>query len=237
LRFNDDAFLKYGVFNLGFLSVTEKSIPFLDWWTNKLLMGYSLRRPITHLYTDQKWIDLALVFFDFQVIRHPGFNVAPWNLNERQIQNNHGKYYVNDDFELVFAHFSQIENEINYWELTMNTKTSTHEWSYFYKLSLAYNERLAEIRSSLPNLVTIKSQTKPDYSYIARDIFLHLTSYFNAIKLESKFTAFSLNLLSSLTRPFVRYQTFNGLYWGMLADTKRIYKKLKTSISALSSRK
>jgi hypothetical protein len=46
-------------------------------------------------------------YFDKVLIdKHPGMNMAYWNLQERKIIGEKGKYKVNDNFDLLFFHFS-----------------------------------------------------------------------------------------------------------------------------------
>lgn len=98
--------MTYGVLNLGYLSVCHRSHDFLVWWDERLRF-YSRNAPEVAEFTDQKWMDLALTYFDIKVIDHPGYNVAPWNLDERDLQSSGPEYRVGE-YPLVFFHFSGI---------------------------------------------------------------------------------------------------------------------------------
>lgn len=118
-------FLGSGVYNLGFLGLDasdRKVMKFVDWWGNRCL-DFCFRERDENLFTDQKWFDLIPCFFshkEFCVLDNIGFNVAPWNLHERDIFTADGKYFVrnlmtNEVQQLVFFHFSgfNYKNLIN----------------------------------------------------------------------------------------------------------------------------
>lgn len=97
-----------GVFNLGFIAVSkaEETIRFLEWWERGCLaLGYNERW--SGLFVDQKWINLVPCYFDTSsIIKHPGCNVAYWNLHERKLTKPNGAWTVNQDAFLLFFHFS-----------------------------------------------------------------------------------------------------------------------------------
>jgi hypothetical protein len=102
--------LRSGVFNLGFIAVskTEEAHRFLTWWEDRCLSsGYS--ELWTGLFVDQKWINLVPCYFDsLKILKHPGCNVAYWNLHERILEETTGSWVVNGEVPLVFFHFSGI---------------------------------------------------------------------------------------------------------------------------------
>jgi hypothetical protein len=99
--------LKYGVLNLGFISVNFEAIDFLTWWKMRTF-EYATRHPADPVFTDQKWMDLAISYFEPEIIRHFGYNVGPWNLDERTLSKRGGYLYSAED-PLVFIHFSQFD--------------------------------------------------------------------------------------------------------------------------------
>jgi len=104
--------MKSGVFNLGFiaLSYNETTKNFLDWWSSHLMEhGYSdIQRG---MFTDQKWVDLVpSIFDDVYIIRHPGYNVAYWNLMQREVMIQDKKIFVNSK-PVYFFHFSGFSPE------------------------------------------------------------------------------------------------------------------------------
>lgn len=98
--------LKYGVYNGGFLGVRActESMRFLDWQAGRLAtLGF---RGWHDVYVDQLWLNLAPVYFEgVKAWRHPGANVANWNLYERELVRAGDGYTANGQ-PLLFAHMS-----------------------------------------------------------------------------------------------------------------------------------
>lgn len=99
-----------GTYNLGFIAVRkcEESWRLLNWWERRCLdLGFSEGR--TGLFVDQKWINLAPGMFEkVGILRHPGCNMAYWNLHERSLEEAADSYVVNGWARLCFFHFSGI---------------------------------------------------------------------------------------------------------------------------------
>jgi hypothetical protein len=103
--------LNYGTYNVGFFGMnprTENSRRFLRWWGERT-------RQFNHVdiangyFTDQIWFNLVPVFFEkVHTLRHPGYNMAPWNLHERSISayEENGKIRLATGEPLVIYHFS-----------------------------------------------------------------------------------------------------------------------------------
>ena len=97
-----------GAYNLGFCAVksSENTLNFLRWWQAKLERDciVDVDRGV---FVDQSWIDLVPGLFDNVVIlRHPGYNVAYWNLAQRQIKFTDVGQWTSNDLPLVFFHYS-----------------------------------------------------------------------------------------------------------------------------------
>lgn len=96
----------HGVYNLGFLAVnhSEEARRLIDWWADRLyLFCYDdIQRGI---FTDQKWIDLVPCFFNVEILKHRGYDFAPWSLLDCEMKNEDGKVTVKGD-ALRFIHFS-----------------------------------------------------------------------------------------------------------------------------------
>lgn len=108
---NEIAALKHGVFNLGFLGLrkSKNAIEFVSWWGERLRL-YCYKDYLNGLWTDQKWVNLALGFFDYVgVFRHDGCNVATWNASNRKITQKDGKFFVNNE-PLIFYHFTGYDS-------------------------------------------------------------------------------------------------------------------------------
>jgi len=106
-EFDDQKFLQYGVYNLGFCAIrdTPQARRVVSWWGRRLerLCVIDLA---AGLFVDQKWADLLPAFIDrVHVLRHPGYDVAYWNLSQRRVSRDGDRWLVNGE-ELRFAHFS-----------------------------------------------------------------------------------------------------------------------------------
>ena len=102
--------LSAGVFNLGFIAVKQcpETDRFLLWWEQRCLhLAFDEQR--AGMFVDQKWINFAPCFFDsVHILRHPGCNMAYWNLHARQLAGENGTWVVNNACPLLFFHFSGI---------------------------------------------------------------------------------------------------------------------------------
>lgn len=105
---DEDFILKSGIFNLGFIMVGPGSEPFLEWWCERLRTD-CIVAPDRHRFVDQRWVDLASGIFAHDVVRHPGYNVAYWNISTRDLARDDDGGYVVDGEPLRFFHFSGYE--------------------------------------------------------------------------------------------------------------------------------
>ncbi len=110
-RPSEQDLLYNGTYNLGFFAVCASAAAgqLLDWWESRCLnLGFSEGR--TGLFVDQKWMNLAPGLFEgIALLRHPGCNMAYWNLHERTITESSRGYLVNTTYPLCFFHFSGVD--------------------------------------------------------------------------------------------------------------------------------
>jgi hypothetical protein len=103
------ASLRHGLSNLGFVGIarSEEGLGVVSWWKERLTHHCKIDK-CNGIFVDQKWMDIALLFFDsIKWVKHPGWNMAWWNLSERRLFKKDGEYFVNsEEFPLVFFHFS-----------------------------------------------------------------------------------------------------------------------------------
>lgn len=105
---NDIHFLRSGTFNLGFLALarTDEALAFLKWWAARLRFQ-CFSATAEGLFTDQKWCDLLPSFMpSLAISRHPGANVAYWNVQQRPISRARGGGWQAGGQPLLFFHFS-----------------------------------------------------------------------------------------------------------------------------------
>ncbi|RMD67817.1 MAG: glycosyltransferase family 1 protein, partial [Gammaproteobacteria bacterium] len=109
---DDRYILRSGVYNLGFLALSagEESEALLDWWWGWLKTD-CYRDPCKGVFVDQKWMDFAPVFWpQMGILRDETYNVAYWNLPQRDIERRGEVWYVNGR-PMTFFHFSGFDPE------------------------------------------------------------------------------------------------------------------------------
>jgi hypothetical protein len=98
-----------GVFNLGYITLGkyERVKQFLDWWEHRTV-NYGHGAQSRGMFYDQLWINYVPAMWErYHILKHPGYNMANWNLHERILtKDEQGKYWVNNEFPLRFFHFS-----------------------------------------------------------------------------------------------------------------------------------
>lgn len=107
---DDLRLLQLGTFNLGFcgLQKTEETLELVSWWGWRL-RTHSLIDLEHGLFVDQKWADLFPSFVaEFRSLRHPGYNLAYWNLHQRRVATD-GTSYLANGLPLRFVHFSGFD--------------------------------------------------------------------------------------------------------------------------------
>ena len=96
----------HGVYNLGFLAGnnSEEAHRLIDWWAERLyLYCYD---DIPHgIFTDQKWMELTPCFFNVEILRHYGYDLAPWGLMNTKIEKKESQWLI-QGMPLRFIHFS-----------------------------------------------------------------------------------------------------------------------------------
>ena len=106
-QIHDRNMLQFGIYNLGFLALrnTPSVQAFLQWWGRRLEKDCVIRLE-DGLFVDQKWADLLPAFVPgAKILHHPGYNVAYWNLPQRNITKEDSCWFANGQ-PLRFVHFS-----------------------------------------------------------------------------------------------------------------------------------
>jgi glycosyltransferase involved in cell wall biosynthesis/SAM-dependent methyltransferase len=101
---NESSILQAGIYNLGFVGVSQDAAPFLQFWMQRLRRECIID-PGKMRFVDQRWVDFVPGIFDCKILRDPTFNVAYWNLDHRDLSFN-GKFYEIDGIPLHFFHFT-----------------------------------------------------------------------------------------------------------------------------------
>ncbi len=110
----DKDLMRTGIYNLGFLAMnkTNETLSFVDWW-DKRVKKYGFHDLKKGYFYDQIWLGYAPAFLDkVFVLRHSGYNMANWNLHERNLLLIDENYFVNDEqTPLCFFHYSHFKME------------------------------------------------------------------------------------------------------------------------------
>ena len=98
-----------GIYNTGVLGVARSAGSFLDWLAERLRRD-CVAESGAGLFVDQRLIDFVPVFFEHGVLRDPGYNVANWNVHEREVIETEAGYVAHGR-PLRLFHFSGFDPE------------------------------------------------------------------------------------------------------------------------------
>ena len=181
-----------GVYNGGFVGVRkdENALQFLTWWKEKVFRG-CYKRPEEGMFVDQRWLDIIPGFdIGVEINRHPGLNVAFWNLSERKISLVEGRFFVSEN-PLLFFHVSGYLPEKpdritkydvykfsdfphlrgifdGYAEKLTKTKTELNQQLMKQILSENFSQQDSETNSA--TVVSVVIQTSNDENFVAQSI-------------------------------------------------------------------
>jgi hypothetical protein len=100
-----------GNYNSGFLGASKKGIEFIRWWKFQTSL-FPQSAPESGLAAEQGWLRFAGDFDDnVKIFRNPGYNVAYWNIKERNIEIINDQIII-DGHNLVSIHFSGLKKDI-----------------------------------------------------------------------------------------------------------------------------
>lgn len=142
--------LRFGVYNLGFLSVkaTPEGKKAAEWWRARCY-DYCVEDVERGLFTDQKlWDGAPALFAGVNIIRHPGYNVATWNLRERTISLQPNSLTSNNS-PLRFCHFTKATH---IGALAMDRMI--HGANDFDQLFYGYLAKMSEKKAQLATMST-----------------------------------------------------------------------------------
>jgi len=146
----DVAMMRFGSFNLGFYAVRNSSqgVDFLRWWSARCFQ-LSYMEAQFGLSTDQKWVTIApALFSDLYVSFNLGYNVAPWNVYEREITvDSDGQYWINGTFPMIFFHFSNFDRTDPEY---LNKRSAVEKGAckpVLGALSIEYDQRLSALKN------------------------------------------------------------------------------------------
>ena len=142
--------LSSGTNNFGFLGLkkSEDTERFLKWW-DKQLYENCFNDTSIGVFTDQKFGEFIPSFIkNVFVIKQPNYNVAYWNLHERNITKEGEHYFVNGE-KLKFFHFSGLPQDLKLVSKHQN-RIKVKTTSNTYKLIKGYKQKCLSYRSQFP---------------------------------------------------------------------------------------
>jgi glycosyltransferase involved in cell wall biosynthesis len=137
--------LMAGVYNLGFIGLSDRDDAhlMLDWWSERLLTDCHVA-PERGLFVDQRWVDFVPgLVSDLEIFRNPAYNIAYWNLPERELTLD-GDAYLVDGQPLRFYHFSGYDPRRRASLSKHQTRVELTADATLLKLCDAYGDALLE---------------------------------------------------------------------------------------------
>jgi glycosyltransferase involved in cell wall biosynthesis/SAM-dependent methyltransferase len=105
--------LAAGIYNLGFIAVSDGAVEFLDWWGERLRRDCILAPKRGTSFVDQRWVDFVPALYQPWILRDETYNVAYWNLSDRKLTRAGDRWLVNGR-PLQFFHFSAYDPRTPY---------------------------------------------------------------------------------------------------------------------------
>jgi len=143
--------LRAGTYNLGFIGIqnSNEARRFLNWWSDKLV-HQCINAPDQGLFVDQRWVDLAPGLFDGVLVsRHPGLNVAYWNLENRTLSKKSSTFLANDE-PLIFIHYSGVNPKTVEFSHHQNRYSFSNLPPIVNTLAKDYIKEINEVSDSTP---------------------------------------------------------------------------------------
>ena len=165
--------MRTGVFNMGFCAMrpTLESERLCKWWKVNT-ENFGEEQFDLGLSADQQWMSLAPTLFNGVVVfKHPGANVAFWNLHERNLREEENLIYVNGQ-PLLFIHFSnfQIEPEIRLAPNHLYQREDLLENETIQKLSQQYASEIKEAQKNRTALPVLNPIVKPAKKRVKKNV-------------------------------------------------------------------
>jgi hypothetical protein len=155
---NDEVFgtLRHGVFNLGFVSFKKSnySLRVSRWWADRLNVSCSSNYS-SGVFTDQKWWDLSPVYFpEISIVKNFGWNMAPWNLEERNLVSLNPPILSNGE-ALIFFHYSKFpSNEFS------SKVLGSHNTKLLNQLFLDYEKKFLDSQRDTSKFLNLRNTNR-----------------------------------------------------------------------------
>ena len=122
----------YGKYNAGFVYIKfdRNGKQFLKEWIGlcKKWCEFNVEK---NKFSDQKYLEnLKIKIKNVKTLNHPGINLAPWNLENKEITINNNKITVNGE-KLIFFHYHGLRKILNFFYIL-----GTSNYNFYLKNSL-----------------------------------------------------------------------------------------------------
>lgn len=238
-EFSETSFLQYGIFNLGYITVSQKSKVMLNWWGERL-RWYCTKFPSDSVFTDQKWINFIPALFNFKVIKNFGYNLASFNIDERPLAyaaDNQTLYAGRD--RLVFIHFSQMSGLLaaggttDHWEKTLRSSLESGKClEIISEITKEYSNTLVRFGKEVSK-ETSKVSNQPKLSYHSKRKVINKS-------IENSRGNINLRRTNSAptTKPIIQYwlrileksAAINGFRDGFALDYRKFHRIIKKRV-------
>ena len=102
---------KHGLYNAGFIGVNYNALEIMEWWAELCLYKCEINNE-SGFYVDQTYLNLMPLYFaDVHILKHKGCNIANWNLHECTRTTREDNALIDDQWEIVFIHFTRVTIE------------------------------------------------------------------------------------------------------------------------------
>lgn len=99
--------MRNGLFNAGFVGVSQKGIPAMQWWAEACHFKIDRQKELG-IFVDQKYLDiLPIEFPETVILQHRGCNIACWNMNSNKRTLVNGKLLINNMYDPIFLHLTK----------------------------------------------------------------------------------------------------------------------------------
>lgn len=138
-----ESYIRAGQFNLGYVGVSgsSESLELLKWW-----QSVCIEKCIFHhahkFFVDQFWAAIFPSFIEkAYILRDPQYNVAYWNIFQRNLELKDGKWLV-DGGELKFFHFSGLHKKDLTKVSVHQNRVTAPEGSDLYRILSGYLQKI-----------------------------------------------------------------------------------------------
>ncbi|ASA19857.1 hypothetical protein [Paenibacillus donghaensis] len=108
--------LQDGTFHSGLVAVknSQEGRSFANWWLN--IIAGDFEGQSNTIFTDQPYLNFVPAYFNAGILRHPGYQLAFWNLHEssRKLYQENGQYLLTNRVPLCCTNLSNFLGLLDY---------------------------------------------------------------------------------------------------------------------------